>query len=74
MTTSTVERVRAHRRRQRRGLELLHVELDLNVVLDGLVSAGLLDEPEEGECDRNQIGRALSTFADRALRDVRKKM
>jgi len=69
---STVERVRAWRRRRRRGLELLHVELDLNVVLDGLVSAGLLDEPPEGECDRDRIGQALSQFTDMALRQIRK--
>ena len=70
--TSTTDRVRACRRRQRRGLEQFRVELDTRVVLDALISARLIDEPE-GEWDKQRVERVLSVFTDRALREARKK-
>jgi hypothetical protein len=71
MAESSAARARACRRRQRRGLGVFRLALDPHLVLDGLVSGGLIDEPE-GDIDQKQIERALAAFTEGALRKARK--
>ena len=48
-SSSTARRMRAYRARQRLGLAIVPVAVDLGLAVDGLVAAGLMEEPVAGD-------------------------